>query len=140
MTEFAYFEQAKASDASAYRWENNDFIWHFYMGGGQEVTLAEIGHLDEVINQYADLDGNEGAYRRLADQISDAARRDKLPYDFSETYDFSKEDAVSAIFFAISELGGTAYEISGKWDADFEASVLVENNKSRYTASQNEKE
>ena len=216
VTEFAYFEQAKASDASAYRWENNDFIWHFYMGDGQELTLAEIGHFDEIINQYAYLDGNEGAYRRLADQIADAASSCKLPYDFSFNYDFSTvefshgnstvsgefngaisrsqqmlniegvanfkfkdiftdavdmrsmsawireqpdrirrllqrfgeiygigdspqgdeieidEDAVSAVFFAISELGGTAYRITGEWEANFKAAVLIDRDKSQY--------
>jgi hypothetical protein len=32
--------------------------------------------------------GSEGVYRRLADQIADAAREDDLPYAFSFNYDF----------------------------------------------------
>lgn len=216
-TEFAYFEQAQASDAAANRWENNDFIWHFYFGEGQEVTLTEIGHLDEIIQQYAYMDGNEGVYRRLADQIADAARKGALPYSFYFTYDFKAvefshgestvsgvfdgsvrqsqkmlniegaaqftfqdvftdpadmrsivawirerpdkllrlsqrffqifgfgngpqgeeldidQDDVEAIFFAISELGGTAYNIVGDWKADFRASVLIESGTSQYT-------
>lgn len=184
--------------------------------------MAEIGQLDEIITQYAYMDGNEGAYRRLADQIADAARKDALPYAFSFNYDFktvefshgkstvsgvfdgnvrqSQEmlniagvaqfefrdvftdpanmrsisawirerpdkllrlsqrffeifgfgngpqdeeldinpDDVGTMFFAISELRGTPYNIVGNWKADFRASVLIENEKSQYTRTKAE--
>ncbi|WP_281843802.1 hypothetical protein [Sinisalibacter aestuarii] len=35
------------------RWENHDFIWHFFAGAGREVALPEIGHLREIVDQYA---------------------------------------------------------------------------------------
>jgi hypothetical protein len=41
-------------------------------------------------------------------------------------------DAVSSMFFAISELGGTAYNIASDWKADFRTSVLIQNGKSQY--------
>ena len=38
---------------SGNRWENVDFVKHFYFGGGRSVTLSEIGHLHEVANYWA---------------------------------------------------------------------------------------
>ena len=44
-------------------------------------------------------------------------------------------DDVDAMFFAISEIGGTAYKLMGEWTADFRASVLIRNEKSQYTVA-----
>jgi hypothetical protein len=44
--------------------------------------------LPEIIEQYAYRNGAEGAYRRLADQIADAARSKNFPYDFGSAYQF----------------------------------------------------
>ncbi|WP_323716074.1 hypothetical protein [Paracoccus aminovorans] len=64
---------------------------HYYFGGGQAVTLDEIGHLRDIAEQYAYRDGTEGAFRRLSGQIADAAREQgtgPVGYDFRFTYDF----------------------------------------------------
>jgi hypothetical protein len=52
----------------------------------------EIGHLNDIARHYAyDVDG-EGAFRRLADQIADKARKggatSTLTYTFDRIYDF----------------------------------------------------
>ena len=62
--------------ASSYdRWENIDFVSHFYLEEGRGVTLSEIGHLREIVEQHAYYDDGEGAFRRLSDQIADRARK-----------------------------------------------------------------
>lgn len=180
------------------------------------MTLSEIGHLREIIYQYAYKDGTEGAFRRLADQLADRARVGDLPYDFEAPYDFGgvefshgnatvrgqfggtatvsgdmvyiegmarfrfedrftdpvdlrefaawlrerpdrlwrllqtvgdlvgigsgpqdapleiDENDVSSIFMAVSELGGTAYAITGEWEAHFQATVSQDRNRSQY--------
>lgn len=215
-TEFAFFDLSVDTDAPVDRWENHDFIWHFFAGAGREVTLSEIGHLRKIVVQYAYKDGTEGAFRRLADQLADRARVGDLPYDFEAPYDsegveFSHGDATvrgqfdgtatvsgdmvyiegmarfrfedrftdpidlrefaawlgerpdrllrllqtvgdlvgigsgpqgapleidendaSSIFMAVSELGGTAYTITGEWEAHFHASVSKDRNRSQY--------
>ena len=35
------------------RWENRDFVWHFYTEGGREVNLTQIGHQYEIANHWA---------------------------------------------------------------------------------------
>lgn len=215
-TEFAFFDLAPAANFGADRWENHDFIWHFFTGAGRAVTLGEIGHLQEIVEQYAYGDGIEGAFRRLSDQIADEARAGDLPYDFESTYDFEgvefshgdatvrgrfegavteigdmlridgtarfwfedrftdpvdlrefsawlrerpdrlrrliqsagalvgigdgpegpelqiDEDDVSSIFMTISELSGTAYPITGEWEAEFHAAAFRDRNRSHY--------
>lgn len=215
-TEFAFFDVAPAANSGVDRWENHDFIWHFFTGIGRAVTLGEIGHLREIIEQYAYGDGIEGAFRRLADQIADEARAGDLPYDFESTYDFESvefshgdatirgrfvgavtgigdmlridgtarfwfedrftdpadlrefsawlrerpdrlrrliqsagalvgigdgpqasglqidEDDVSSILMTISELGGTAYAVTGTWEAEFHAAAFRDRRRSHY--------
>jgi SPP1 gp7 family putative phage head morphogenesis protein len=90
-TEFAFFEFSTGLASSYDRWTNLDFVRHYYNGGGRAVGLLEIGHLREIAEQYAYWDGVEGAFRRLADQISDAARKNgpgRLSYSFRGAYDF----------------------------------------------------
>ena len=79
-TEFAFFDLRSASGSGADRWDNNDFIWHFYVGDGQEVTLDSIGHLPEIIEHYAYRDGTEGAYRRLAARLQKRHARADYPF------------------------------------------------------------
>jgi hypothetical protein len=219
-TEFAFFDLRSASGSGSDRWDNNDFIWHFYVGDGQEVTLEGIGHLPEIIEQYAYRNGAEGAHRRLAGQIAEEARSKNFPYDFGSAYQFEgiefshgratvqgqfdgtvteigdmlriegtasfyfldrftdpvdlrafsaflrespdrlwrllqhvgafvgigegpqgpklkiDEDDVSWIFMFVSELGGTAYPITGEWKAGFLAQVFKDRAKSNYSATQ----
>lgn len=90
-TEFAYHDFPDLPPAPPYRWGDLDFISHYYYGGGVAITLAEIGHLQEIVEQYAYNDGREGAYRRLSNQISDAAREagaGTFAYEFGLPYDF----------------------------------------------------
>lgn len=55
------------------------------------MTLEEIGHLSEIVEQYAYMDRNEGAFRRLSDQIADKARQvisGSVFHEFGWWYDF----------------------------------------------------
>jgi len=84
-TEFGFHEFTTSLASSYDRWTKRDFIRHYYNGGGRAVTLLEIGNLREVAEQYAYGGGTERAFRRLADQIADAARASgvsALSYDF----------------------------------------------------------
>ena len=66
-TEFG-FHEFTTSLASGYdRRTNLDFVRHYHDGSGRPVTLLEIGHLREIVKQYAYGDGAEGAFRRLTD-------------------------------------------------------------------------
>lgn len=90
-TEFA-FHDVTTRLASAYdRWNNIDFVNHYYFGGGRPVTLLEIGHLREIVEQYAYADRTEGAFARLSDQIADAAREEgpgAFSHPFRNFYNF----------------------------------------------------
>lgn len=118
-TEFAFFDLVTDTDSTVDRWENHDFIWHFFAGAGREVALPEIGHLREIVDQYAYKDGTEGAFRRLADQIADRARVGDLPYDFEAPYDFegvefSHGDAtVQGRFSGTAMVSGDMVQIEG---------------------------
>jgi hypothetical protein len=46
------------------------------------------------------------------------------------------EDDVSRIFMFVSDLGGTAYPITGEWKAGFLAQVFKDRAKSNYSATQ----
>lgn len=221
-TEFASHDTYTGLASSYGRWENHDFIWHFYTGQGRGVTLSEIGHLREIVEQYAYHDGDEGAYRRLSDQIAREARdafasgRENFVYTFGRPHQFKgvefshgkstvkgvfsgsvtdigktlrvegtirfefedaftdpvdlrqfsaflrensrrarrllqslgaaigvvdrprdagqeiDEDDVSAVFFALSELGGTAYPVIGAWTTLFRAEIFKNDARSRY--------
>ena len=90
-TEYAFHDFPDLPPAPPYRWCDLDFVSHYYYGGGVSITLAEIGHLQEIVEQYAYNDGQEGAYRRLSNQIADAAREagtGSLLVNFGRSYDF----------------------------------------------------
>ena len=74
-TEFAFHVMQDFPPAQTHRYGDLDFVAHYYYGGGRELTLSEIGHLSEIAEHYAYATGNEGAFRRLSNQISDEARR-----------------------------------------------------------------
>ena len=74
-TEYAFHTMSELESSSPYRWMDPDFIAHYFLGNGTAVTLSEIGHLQDIAEQYAYADGNEGAFRRLSNQIADAARK-----------------------------------------------------------------
>ncbi len=90
-TEFAYHTFTTGLASSHERWEDSDFVWHFFTGGGRPVTLSEIGHLRDIAEVYAYETGTEGAFRRLSDQIAEKARNSSsgsVHVDFGRAYDF----------------------------------------------------
>jgi SPP1 gp7 family putative phage head morphogenesis protein len=90
-TEFAFHTMQVFSSAQTYRYGDVDFVAHYYYGEGRPLTLPEIGHLREIAEHYAYATRNEGAFRRLSNQIADEARRvltGSLSYDFEGSYDF----------------------------------------------------
>ncbi|MEM8986358.1 MAG: hypothetical protein AAGC95_06495 [Pseudomonadota bacterium] len=81
--------------SSGRRWNTLDFFRHFYFGGGRTVSLRSMGHLKDIVEEYAYYTGAEGAYRRLSNQIAKEARNKKsgpIRYPFGWSYDFSNVD------------------------------------------------
>ena len=90
-TEFAFHSLLEIDPAPSYRWGDVDFVAHYYYGYGVAINLSEIGHLREIVEQYAYADGKEGNFRRLSNQIADEARKTRsgrIAYDFGSSYDF----------------------------------------------------
>ena len=52
-TEFAYHDITTDLASTGERWSDTDFVRHYYFGGGGAVDLREIGHLYEIVEQYA---------------------------------------------------------------------------------------
>lgn len=73
------------------KWTTSDFLRHFWFGGGQIVTLPQIGHLLGVIDYYFYhiIRKGKNTYDRLNQQIIDVAREQgagHLNYDFKNSY------------------------------------------------------
>lgn len=146
-TEFAFFDLVTDTDSTVDRWENHDFIWHFFAGAGREVALPEIGHLREIVDQYAysfrlkdyftdPVDLREFSawlrerpdrFWRLLQTVGDLVGIGGGPQGAPLEID---ENDVSSIFMAVSEMGGTSYIITGEWEAHFRAAVHRERNRS----------
>ena len=137
-TEFAYHDFPDLAPPPPYRWADLDFVSHYYYGGGVAITLAEIGHLREIVEQYAYNDGDEGAYRRLSDQIADKAREigtGSVTHDFRQPYDFGDVEfshgngTVSGVFIGTSLQDGNLLKIQGEtqfyFTDDFEDPVSL---------------
>ncbi len=101
----------------------SDFVWQFYTGGGRTVTLEEIGHLREIAEHHAYGTGKEGAFRRLSDQIADAARESRsanVHNDFDNTYDFGGVafshglSTIAGAFDGTAERRGDMISIAGE--------------------------
>ena len=127
-TEFGFHEFTTSLASSYDRWTNRDFVRHYYNGGGHAVTLLEIEHLREIAEKYAYGDGTEGAFRRLADQIADAARASgvgALSYDFGAPYDFGDvafshgDGVVRGIFVGRVDDRGAMLRITGETNFEF---------------------
>lgn len=127
-TEYGFFEFTSSLASSYDRWTNPDFVSHYRNGGGRAVDLLEIGHLREIAEQYAYADGAEGAFRRLADQIADAARNQRLGtlrYNFEGAYYFGNiafshgDGVVRGEFFGRVEDLGNILKILGEINFEF---------------------
>jgi hypothetical protein len=127
-TEFAYHDITTELSSTGERWSDVDFVQHYYFGGGRDVDLREIGHLHEIVEQYAWNDGAEGAFRRLADQIADKARTAKsgqFMHDFEGSYNFGSVEfshgggTVAGIFNGTVSRRDAVLEIQGKSDFEF---------------------
>ncbi len=127
-TELAFHEFSTGLASSVDRWTDTDFVNHYYFGGGRSVDLLEIGHLREIAEQYAWNDGVQGAFRRLADQIADAARHTEsgvFSYDFQAVYDFGSvefshgDGVVRGVFNGPVESRGAILRVGGSTEFKF---------------------
>ncbi|MDB2683091.1 phage minor head protein [Alphaproteobacteria bacterium] len=69
------------------RWGIPDFLYHFYRGNGRTVTLSEIGHLKDALNNARTL-----IFPRVENQViqkARAIRSGKIIDSFEKAYDFS---------------------------------------------------
>lgn len=76
----------------------------------------EIGHLREIAEQYAYGDGAEGAFRRLANQIADQARKNgpgAILVSFERPYDFGDVEFSHGHGVVRGEFDGTVEDRSG---------------------------
>lgn len=90
-TEYAGHEITGSLASSYDKWAIADFIRHFYTGEGRGVTLSEIGHLRDIVEQYAYYDDGMGAHRRLTEDIVASARAQgsgRLAFAFGRSYEF----------------------------------------------------
>lgn len=127
-TEFAYHDITTDLSSPPYRWTDIDFVAHYYYGDGLAVDLREIGHLSQIVEQYAWNDGAEGAFRRLADQIAEEGRNatnDTFSFDFRGSYEFGDVEfshgggTVDGIFCGTVEKRGDMLEIRGTSEFSF---------------------
>lgn len=88
-TEFAYQTLISPIIDSSKKWVWYDFVRHA-LDEGTDVTLSQIGQLQDVINYYAYvIEG--GVFARVTQQIIDEARRSQsgyFTYFFSNNYSF----------------------------------------------------
>lgn len=63
-----------------------------------------------------------------------AELRERFGLGSAENAEFDEidPDDVSALFFRISEVGGTAYPVTGDWSSTFQAEVLKDRSRSIY--------
>jgi len=83
-------------------WGHEDFIWHYFFGGGRSVTVRDTGYLNAVVAQYMDEVG-----KRLRDQIADAARKGDAGA-FTSSFERPYDMGSVAFSFGSSVIGGVA--------------------------------
>ncbi len=93
-------EVADVAD-SGNAWSSQDFVDHYYNGGGRGVTIRETGHLSSIVAQYM----NASVIKNLQDNIAQKARGNPngtFSDDFYNTYD------MTGIVFSIGDttIGG----------------------------------
>lgn len=127
-TEFGFHDFSTGLASSYDRWGDGAFMAHYFRGGGRPVDLLEIGHLREIAEQHAYGDGPQGAFRRLTDQLADAARAagdGPLRYEFGATYDFGDvafshgDGVVRGTFTGTVRESGEMLVISGETRFEF---------------------
>jgi len=91
------------------RWENLDFVRHFYRGAGRGVTLSEIGHLGEIAEHWA---YRNGALERWTKQIIGDTRKGITPL-FSASYQFEGVEFSHGGGVVKGSFSGTAQLIHG---------------------------
>ena len=111
----------KGLGGSGARWENLDFIRHFYFGGGRGVSLSEIGHLSEIAEHWA---YHHGALDRWTKQIIADTRKGEPPF-FNSSYDFENIELSHGGGLVKGNFSGTAqvkhgmFVISGEATYEF---------------------
>jgi hypothetical protein len=79
-------------DEGLYRWKWYDFVTHFYLGGGANIKLSHIGHLQAVIDV-----ARTHVFKGVERQVISAARdilEGKLYDTFSNSYPFDSVNDV----------------------------------------------
>lgn len=101
-------------DEGLSRWEWHDFVIHYYFGGGAAVRLADIGHLQDVIDT-ADVHGlkdhqvHEGVEIQAL-KAARAARSGAISDTFSNGYDFSPVSFVHGESEVYGSFAGTVQQ------------------------------
>lgn len=89
-SEYAYQIRTTAVHDSLPKWGKAEFVDHA-VRVGTDVTLSQTGHLLEVINHYAYVVKEGGAFERVNKQVIDKAREVRngdFIYQFSSSYEF----------------------------------------------------
>jgi len=97
-------------DPNGLSWSTSDFLWHFYFGGGEGVSLSSIGYLDGVKN-VANTSGTGGVYRFDA-HVTQVANGMSKPYDGTFTDDFNRSYDFSSVKYELGS-GVLSGEYSG---------------------------
>ena len=113
------------------KWSNQE-LSERYLNGGGDITLSEIGYLEDIINYYANYavtkDGVVGVYNAIRDQIIDEAKKlplGEFPYPFEGTYNFEevlftlRNSTVKGNFAGYSRMEGDFLVISGTIKYEF---------------------
>lgn len=65
-------------------WTWDDFVKHFYSGGGRELSLEEVGHLQNMIDQ-----ARTYMFKRLEDQIKNTVQEnDEGPFEYKTSNNY----------------------------------------------------
>lgn len=86
ITEGAIQKTTSIVDEGLYKWTWEDFVLHFYTGGGKPITLWEIGHLQDAINI-----SEKKIYQKVEAQIATQVRGQgpgDVDYWFENSYSF----------------------------------------------------
>lgn len=124
---------------SPQKWSDSDLGKRYLSKIGKEVTLSQIGYLQEVIDYYANdaiaNDGKRGVYRAVNNQIINQALQNKLgkfSYNFNSTYDFGGYLLFPRVLFS---LGNSTIKGQFNGESRIEEKFLVINGVITYNFS-----